>query len=91
MAAKTDTRRANLAGCFARAQVLLGILRSDPEAWARGGERTDEVAIPQAIAVRQAARRAARDLAEADRNRAALAAQGIILEDSPGGTAWRRS
>jgi cysteinyl-tRNA synthetase len=47
-------------------------------------------AIAQLVAARTAAR-AARNWAESDRIRDALAAQGIVLEDGPGGTAWRRA
>ena len=46
--------------------------------------------IESAIAARMAARKA-KDWAEADRIRDDLKAQGIILEDGPAGTTWRRA
>jgi cysteinyl-tRNA synthetase len=68
--------------------ALLGILQQDPEAWLRGG--LDETAIADFIAQRNAARKA-RNFGEADRIRDELAAQGVVLEDKPGGvTEWRR-
>ncbi len=75
---------------------LLGILQQDPEAWFRwqppkaGSDALDEAAIEAAIAARLAARKA-KNFAEADRIRDDLAGQGVVLEDGPKGTTWRRA
>jgi cysteinyl-tRNA synthetase len=67
---------------------VLGLLQQAPDAWFRGG--TDDAAeIKAAIAERLAARKA-KEFARADAIRAALAARGILLEDGPKGTTWRR-
>ncbi len=72
------------------AGALLGILGTDPAAWFRAGVTLDEAAIEAAIAARLAARKA-KDWPEADRIRKDLAEQGILLEDGPKGTTWRRA
>ena len=66
---------------------LLGLLTATADHWFRGG--VDESGIEARIMDRAEAKKA-RDFAAADRIRDELKADGIILEDGPGGTTWRR-
>ena len=67
--------------------ALLGLLPSSGEEWFKGGG--DEDAIHVRIAERMEAKKN-RDFATADRIREELKADGIVLEDGPSGTTWRR-
>jgi cysteinyl-tRNA synthetase len=82
------SRLSALEGAALRASAnLLGLLQSTAEEWFRGGE--DHVIIEARIAERTEAKKN-RDFAAADRIRAELKAEGIVLEDGPNGTTWRR-
>ncbi len=72
---------------------LLGLLENDPENWFQGdgahsglGAGEIETLIAQRIQAKQD-----KDYARADQIRNELEAQGVLLEDSPEGTTWRRS
>jgi len=84
--------KARLKGELLLAGDVLGLLGQSPDVWLRGvggaGGLSD--ADIEALIERRIQARAAKDFATSDRIRDELAAQGIILEDGAGSTAWRR-
>ena len=66
--------------------ALMGLLGESVEAWFRG---EGDSRVDALVAARTEAKQR-RDFAEADRIRAELADEGILLEDGPQGTTWRR-
>jgi cysteinyl-tRNA synthetase len=67
---------------------LMGLLGEDAAGWFQGSG--DSAAIEARIAARAEAK-ARRDFAEADRIRDELRGEGVLLEDGPDGTSWRRA
>ncbi|HEY6982687.1 cysteine--tRNA ligase [Reyranella sp.] len=85
-------RLSDAASLLAGANAL-GLLQQDAEAWFRwmpaGISGPGDSEIEASIAARQAARKA-KDFKESDRIRDDLKSKGVILEDGPGGTTWKR-
>jgi cysteinyl-tRNA synthetase len=88
LAARVNAGEKALAGEMRALAAILGILQRSADSFFQGG--LDAAGIQAMIDAREAARKR-RDFAEADRIRKELLAKGIVLEDGPKGTAWRRA
>ena len=106
-AAADERRAGELAAALREMGDVMGLLRDDPESWFKRADLTSgpegasagepvgaaalsDAQIEQLIRARKEAREN-KDWAEADRIRDELSAAGVILEDGPAGTIWRRS
>ena len=70
---------------------LLGLLTQEPQDWFGAGASagSDDAEVDSLVKQRDAFKRQ-RNYKEADRIRDRLAAQGIVIEDTPQGARWRR-
>jgi cysteinyl-tRNA synthetase len=90
-------KSASLAGCLAALGNILGLLQADPESYFRESAAVQDAATPvlteagiEDLLARRITAREAKDWAEADRIRDELDAAGVVIEDGPAGTTWRR-
>jgi cysteinyl-tRNA synthetase len=67
---------------------VLGVL--DAAAWPEGQAQEDDAAEIERLIEERNAARGRRDFAASDRLRDELAARGVVLEDTPQGTRWKR-
>jgi cysteinyl-tRNA synthetase len=84
------TRSADAAALLKGLAATLGLLQQAPRSYLQGGSGLDDARIAEQIDARNAAKKA-RDFALADRIRNELAAQGVVLQDSPQGTTWMKA
>lgn len=87
-----DLHQASQLGALMRELAdVIGILHQNPEVFLKGDAGDDEQAaeIEALIKLRNDSR-AAKDWANADLARDKLNELGVILEDGPSGTTWRR-
>lgn len=88
-----DAQAANqLASALRKLSGVLGLLEQDPEQFLQNGVQVDndEVKEIEALIQQRKDARAAKDWALADQARDRLNEMGIVLEDGPQGTIWRR-
>jgi len=83
--------RLRLKSALLGAGRALGLLQQAPADWyARGASGSDDMRIQALVDERVLAKRT-RDFARADALRDQLAAEGILVEDTPQGVRWRRN
>ena len=82
--------RERVAAALADVDRVLGVLDASEWASAAAAGGPSDAEVEDLIEQRQAARRS-RDFARADEIRQQLATQGVVLEDTPAGTRWKRA
>lgn len=87
----TDIAKASaLAVAMKQLADVLGLLGQDPDVFFKGEGSDDEVAEIEALIVERNRARTEKDWAAADVARNRLDILGVVLEDGPSGTTWRK-
>ncbi len=89
--AETADEQARCKGELLASADLLGLLWQDAESWFKGGENDAAAAAIEAKIAERAAAKKNKDYALADKIRNELKEQGILLEDTPQGTTWKKA
>ncbi len=84
-----------LAGTLRKLGSVLGVLQDDADGYFKAAVGSDDSGLAEAeieaLILQRAQARQDKDWAESDRIRDHLMEQGVVLDDSKGGTAWRRA
>ena len=87
----TEDQLTEMSVKFVSGVLSVGLLLKDPEDWFKGNASDDDQAEFDAIAKRREDARARKDWAAADAARDEAKEKGIVLEDGPNGTTWRKA
>ncbi len=89
--AETNEQKADIKSQLMADSQMLGLLYQDPQVWFQGEEgHLDVLQIEEMIEKRTQAKKS-KDFGLADSIRNELKAKGIILEDTPSGTTWKKA
>ncbi|MBU3724809.1 MAG: cysteine--tRNA ligase [Burkholderiaceae bacterium] len=89
--AENAEEKLEIAQLLRRMALSLGLLERSPIDFQQAGVQALDRSRIEGLIAERAAAKAAKDYARADKIRADLLAQGVLLEDGPGGTTWRAS
>lgn len=89
----SGTEAEGLAGRLVELAGVLGLLTQDPVKFLQGQSdgADDDVALIESLIEERRTARANKDFAAADAARNKLTEMGVVLEDGPNGTTWRRA
>lgn len=89
--AEDNEERSRLKSLLLKSAYMLGLLYNEPESWFKGEGNDDEAAEIESLIAKRAEAKKNKDWATADAIRNELKAKGIVLEDSPTGTTWKKA
>lgn len=88
---ESEAERSRLKSLLLKSAYMLGLLYNEPESWFKGEGNDGEATEIEALITKRAEAKKNKDWATADAIRDELKAKGIVLEDSPTGTTWKKA